>query len=357
VKKALIINEGYSNNLGDQAIKKAIESFFVKKGYRTSFLYLSNPAIKKLPKYTYLNTNPNVKIKKTFVNKLKSFLLFIYWYFKYKKIIIEELKKNDFDLVVIGGGQLIISSGSFALSGFSIAIFWYTFLAKRYSKAKIFIIGVGSSKKFNWFEKKLYTKSFKRIDRVRVRDSFSKQKLKEYFNVDSQLMPDIAFFGDDQNLDNGNIKKNNALIGVTNYDEVYRRYNQDNLTKKEYYDLLFDKYQEYKSKGYNTRVFYTTITDAIESEEFIKYIYQEYGIKIEIMNINNLEDLLSVLKDTDIVFSGRMHALILAMKNNCDIEAFLVSEKLKSFEKEYILNKSDVIKLREEISKELENYL
>lgn len=352
MKKALIINEGYSNNLGDQAINKSIKDIFIDNKYEVNFLFLSNPLINGLPKYDYLNSK-SLKVKKTFFNKLKSYLLFFYWYIKFGKLIKQQIQSNNYDIIAIGGGQLIISSGTFSLSSFSITLFWFTYLIKKYSNSKLYLISIGSSKKFNFFEKIILSKTLKRFNKIWVRDHFSKNILKTIFKKEVDLIPDIAFY--ETNNKKTTFKKNIALIGITSYKEVFLRYNSNKISKDVYYDEIYEIIKAYKQIDMTIKLFYTTITDAVESLNFQKYINKKHNIQINICNINNLTDLIIELEKSKHVYSGRMHALILGYKSNCEVKPYLISQKLKSFNQEYIVKSKNIKSIKKEIINKLTN--
>jgi len=355
MKKVLIINEGFSNNLGDQAINKSITDFFKSKGYITSFLYLSNPELTKLPNYTYLS-NATFKVKKrTLLDKVKTYFFFFYWLFKFKRTIINTLKKGNFDTIAIGGGQLIISSGTFALSGFSITLFWFSYLIKRYSKAKLYLVAVGASTSFNVFESYLFSKSLKRIDNIWVRDHFSKNILQEKFKINANLIPDIAFYSDKKER-NQRVKEEVALIGITNYKEVYQRYNKtESYSKFDYFSELHKVVQKYEEKKCQVKLFYTTIPDAQECLFFKDFLAFKFNKKIEICKTENLTDLVKQLDKTKYVYSGRMHALILGLKSKCEITPYIISQKLQSFDEKYAKGSISINEIQKEINQQLIN--
>jgi len=326
-KKVLIINEGYSDNLGDQAINNSLSLFFKENNYQVSFMYLSNPEITNKPNYKYLEGRN--KNKKTHIDKIKTFFLFFRWYFKFKKIIIKNIKAENYDLIVIGGGQLIISSGSYSLSSFSISLFWITYLIKKYSNSKIYLVGIGTSKKFNFFEKKLYYLVLKRVSHIFVRDEFSHKNLKNFFNIKSIIIPDIAFYGEwnDKKFKNSKI----FLLSLANYNEVFLRYNTKKISKKKYYENFYKIIQEKEKNNMMIKLFYTTKSDAIEMIEFKKYLKEKHNKTIQICKINTMSDLTNCFSKAHTVYSGRMHALILAYKQNCEVEIQTISQKLLSF--------------------------
>lgn len=353
MKKALIINEGYSNNLGDQSINQSITSLFKTKGYDTSFLYLSNPSLTKLPNYTYLSNVTNKTSEKSFLDKIKTYFVFFYWLFLFRKKIINILTEEKFDVVAIGGGQLIISSGNFSLSSFSITLFWFSLLIKRYSKAKLLLIAVGVSKNFNIFESFLLSKTLKRVETIWVRDVFSKKILKEKFNIYAKLIPDIAFF-DSSKKKKKKKKEELALVGITSYDEVFLRYNKNNkLSKEEYFKELYHIVLKYQKKAFQVKLFYTTITDAKECINFRVFLIEKYNKNIDICKIEDLSSLVSYLDKAKYVYSGRMHALILGLKSKCNVETYLISQKLQSFDEMYVNKTFSIDQVQKEINQQL----
>lgn len=350
MKKVLVINEGYSDNFGDQAIKKSIIELLKNENFDCDFIYLSDPRLTSIPIVNYQNFDQNKYKPKSFYEKIKTYLLFFYWYKINKKFIISVLKKENYQKVVIGGGQLIISSGSFSLSSFSIALFWITHLVKKHSKAQIFMVGVGTSKTFNFIEKWLYKRIFKNIEKITVRDPFSKNLLYNLFNVDSLLMPDVAFYNPSYNI--GIIhKKNIALLGITNFNEVFKRYNKTaKVSKNEYFELIEEVFLRYNEKYGVIKLFYTTKQDAEECFNFKKFMKLR-GKDIMICNLFTLKDLENELESASIVYSGRMHALILAKKLNCEIEVFEISQKLKTFKEEYYDSKVSMIEINQKLER------
>lgn len=344
MKSALIINEGFSHNLGDQAINKAMTSYFTDNNYQTAFVYLSKPNMLKLPNYDY--KQPVEKKKRSII---KPYFIFFYWFLINRKRLKNILTEKQYDIVVFGGGQLINGSGKKYPHSFAIAAYWLTLLIKKYTNAPIYFIAVGIGEKLNWIEKKLYEIALNRTETLFARDKFSVDSFVRYFNKHAILIPDIAFY-DKRDMDEKLEKKEIALIGITSFEEVYKRYNDSQYSKEDYFQDWYKKIVHYKEKRYDIKLFYTTILDAQECAAFKDYIYIKYNIELAISPINTLDDLLVELKSAKIVYSGRMHALILAKNYGCICEPYLISQKLKSFNYEYIQTK----RTAEELSQEVE---
>ncbi|MCB0456603.1 MAG: polysaccharide pyruvyl transferase family protein [Flavobacteriaceae bacterium] len=351
MKKVLIINEGYSDNFGDQAIKKAMVSLFQDRRFEADFLYFSKPSVQHLPSYRYAN---HVTKGASKPSKLKGLLYVLYWLRINKNIVASKLKENQYDMVVFGGGQLINTSGKIYPSAFATSLFWITKFIKKHSNAAVYLIAVGCANKFGYIEQYLYKKAIKKIDSIWVRDNFSNLALQEKFYRKAEVMPDIAFYKTKSHCLSEDKKENIALLGITSFQEVFLKYNKENpVTREGYYDQLFLKVQEYQKKGYHLLLFYTTLTDAAECKIFQQYVAEKHHLKINNAEIENIQDLENYLLKANVVFSARMHALILGMKYRCHVEPYLISEKLKSFNADYIQSDKTISELSDDIENTL----
>ena len=125
--KILTINEIYSDNIGDQAIADAMLLALNNKAdiieradysFRTDISYLLN--IKVMERLRFIKTLIPSNLK-------KMMSLIIKFPYAYK------FAKNKYDIAIIGGGQLILSNYSFAVSMF----LWVTTLKLFGTKIKI----------------------------------------------------------------------------------------------------------------------------------------------------------------------------------------------------------------------------
>ncbi|MAP55557.1 polysaccharide pyruvyl transferase family protein [Altibacter sp.] len=357
-KKALVINEGFSDNLGDQAIREAMIAMLSDRDFETEFLYLSKPSVRSLPSYAYSKAIVKKRKRNSLWSQIKGVLYVQYWSIKHKKQIQSILTKHSFDLIVIGGGQLINSAGTRAPSGFAIAINAVSYLIKKHTKAPIHLIGVGFSGNYNKLERTLYQKGMDRVDSIYVRDSFSKKICKEIFKRDSIVIPDVAFYTSEKVTAPNKVKKDLALIGITNFTEVFKKYNDDaSFTKADYFEALYKVSKEYRAKSLEVLLFYTTLTDASECREFQTFVKKEYNVQLSIASIASLQDLKRYLESASHVYSARMHALILGIKEHCEVQPFLISQKLRSFNEAYIQRSEPVSEYGKRIVSNLEPLL
>jgi polysaccharide pyruvyl transferase WcaK-like protein len=352
MNKVLIINEGYSNNLGDQAILDACSKFYEDKGYTTDFLYLSKPHLKALPQYDYKNTLSKKVQKNNLKFRIKAFLSIFYWYLINRKSIIEKLKSNNYAIISIGGGQLINTSGTSMPNNFAIALYWITYLIKKYANtSKVYFVAVGAATKFNSIEKFLYTRSLRKANRIWVRDEFSKKIIKETFDLDTILTHDIAFYvsrGFRVEVSQENI----VLVGIANYEEVVVRY-IEGKEKTTYFEDIWTNIVGLKKEGYVVKLLYTTVLDVNTLNDFNNFLTQRNEERLPLCNIETLGDLKSELSRASIVYSGRMHALILGLKYGCKVRPYLLSQKLASFNERYVLQNLEIGNISDDIESSL----
>ncbi|UFK94534.1 polysaccharide pyruvyl transferase family protein [Providencia rettgeri] len=318
----LIINEGNSDNLGDKAIKQSAVAFYTEENTNLSFSDYT-----KVNEIHICNDQSKSKGKRNFLKNLLPYKLrwLILNYSRVRKVA-----KKKYNLVSIGGGQLILSNETF-----SIALFTWISLLYLSGNKNIILLSVGVGDKFTFLDKLLFNFSLKRIQQIYVRDSRSEKNLKSNFNLDSIKTFDIAFFHA-----NKKIKSNEdySLLGVTDYN-VYIKYNPK-ITRDEYYNSWI-KIIKTIPQNSCIKLFYTTQSDYNECLIFQKYCQTQYNIKYDILPSRNLIELNEILIKAERVISGRMHALILAHNLNKHIITYPISSKLSAFNDEIILSKLD----------------
>lgn len=348
MKKILIVNEGYSDNLGDQEIFHSLKNLLNTIEYEVYFGYYSKPGQKEIKKHNYKKSIEEESLKDKLLNfrgyifikailYVKNIFIFFSWYFKNQREINKIINKHDYAYVIIGGGQLINTSSRYSPNMFAIISYSWSRIIKE-KNIKLLYMGIGVADKFNFLEHFFYKKALKKSEKIWVRDSFSNKKLSNLFNLNSEIIPDLVFSEKKSKIEE---KLNNALIGVFSFHEYVLKYNKAKHTRNDFYDIWVDKYFSYKKKGFNVKLFYTTKSDAKECYQFKEYLLNMYDEEVEISNIQNIDDLVRILSESKIIFSARMHALILGLKFHCKVEPYFISEKLRSFSKHYLEEKSN----------------
>ncbi|MCT4643191.1 MAG: polysaccharide pyruvyl transferase family protein [Bacteriovoracaceae bacterium] len=318
----LVVNESISDNLGDQLIHSSI----MRELERISnIIQISTCGYSKGGRtYPEINVFPSKKkqkipslLKKIVPSKIK-------WVLKNFFRVLKK-GKQKYDLVLIGGGQLILSNSSFAIS-----MYFWTFILKLFGNKKIVLLSVGCGDRFSTLDKVLFQKALSRVDFIYVRDEMSQRQLKKFFNQDSKLVVDMAYLYE---VEKKNLDDNDCIaLGITDF-EVYKRYNSIELTKEEYYESWLDLVHSSGVSINDVRLFYTTSRDREETISFSRYVSENYSLSLKIVETCTLDKLLEFIGQTKVVFSGRMHGLIAGVISNCKVVTYPISSKLREFER------------------------
>jgi polysaccharide pyruvyl transferase WcaK-like protein len=333
----LTLNEGGSDNLGDQAISKSL-----------SFLLEKNDCRVERCDFTggyYLN-DIHYTIKKKHKSALKSFIFNLFkrshfiiklvWLSRNISKIISVASKR-YDYAFIGGGQLILSNGIFPIAMF----LWVVVL--RFFKTNVFIVGVGVGNDFSGLNKFLFKISINLCESVLLRDKESINKMSEVFDIKAGFIPDLAFYY--SIVANGKevrfkTSEKSLIVGIIDY-SIYKRYSKEmsrNIkSEREYIEQWADEVMGMTDQITDVKLVVTSKEDLRCSRMLYDTLSsKDIGIRLELINFHmNLTDYFDLLKSSDIVFSARMHSLILAQSLGCKIVPWLVSKKLEFYIKEY----------------------
>lgn len=332
MKKVLLINEGGLGNLGDEAIRCSLEKLLKDANFDVSWASFSG--VKKT------KGTPAIQSKRAAVKSLKKLVkkvlpMELVWLLRTWTFFLKYLRRSEYDLILIGGGQLIQSNGAFGLG-----MFIWVYLFKKFHKKKVILVGVGAAEKFTALDKFLYGKSLKSVDEIYVRDRDSLSVLKNIFSVSSKLIPDIAFYISKIYKHSG-YKEKRALFCPVDYDFYTRKRDgaETGLNENEYLRYWEDQIIKYSNDNYQVKLFCTSErTDLPVAETLKRGVYDKHGIDIEVLDIHTLEELTREIAKSEVVVAARMHALIISYCYGCQVIPFKTSEKIKSFEEDYINN-------------------
>ncbi len=328
----MLINEGGLGNLGDEAIRLSLEKLL--KDTNCDVSWTSFSGLKKTNIATATQPEPAAA---GFLKKLvkKVLPMELRWFLRTWTSFLKHLRANEYDLVLIGGGQLIQSNGAFGLG-----MFIWVYLYKNFHKKKVVLIGVGAADKYTHFDKYLYSKSLRSVDAIYVRDRDSLSVLKNIFGVSSKLVPDIAFYISEI-YKYPSRKEKRALLCPVNYEFYKRKRNNSEvgLDENMYLQYWEDQILKYSNDNYQVKLFCTSKKSDLPAAEKLKQnLYDKHGIDVEVLDICTLEELTKEIARTEVVVAARMHALVISYCYGCQVIPFKTSEKIKSFEEEYINN-------------------
>ena len=346
---ALIINEGLSDNYGDQIIKDSIQYILESFDYKVNFEDLTRHSTNT----TSNNLNTFKKDNKKRLIPFKNILAKILWLYRnFKRLV--KASANEYDIVVIGGGQLLIPNGTFPF-----ALLMWSVLLNIKNNGKIILFGVGLQGDYKGINKLMLSYVLNSTKSIHVRDNMSIDILSNEFNRTSSLTYDVAFIYDEiYNVEKKESKsKYKYALGISSYD-VFKLYNLKNkfLDRDAYYESWLIKLNSVNDLK-ETVLFYSTNEDRNECLLFKDYIEQKYCMDLPLLENYLKDDFLKNIEKCNIVISGRMHSLIVAIVLKKRIIPYILSDKINEFTKIYNHNislssiRSDIkLKLKHAIS-------
>ena len=326
-QKILLLNQGHTTNYGDIAIHNTIETFLNEQNLETAFYPFWSEENVFGKKYN----NYSKKIKKMLFKY--SFIIDLF-----NKLSIKKHIKNihEFDSIVIGGGELISSH-----KGFNSSLKVWANLSQKYN-IPLYIIGVSGD--LNMSKKMLSRNknSLSKASLVCVRDHYSHKIFTDFYNVNTICMTDVVFAYNHliKKTSQPKTKKNELLFVHIEFNKTIKK-NLNLENENKYIKYLFNIMNKNLN---NTNI--VTITTSVKDDEklaekFYKYAKENNNndnITFNYQPYSNINEYIKLLNKSQKVISARMHALILALLNNCEISVIPFKEKLITFEKEYSKN-------------------
>lgn len=343
MKRVLLINQGKSENLGDKAIADTFKNVLMENECIVDFAGFSQTTDISM---SNIKTDVNHNLKSKLKRNIPSVLV---WLLKYKNSIKQEFYKvagkKEYDLVIIGGGQLIKTKSVFPY----VLLSWYSILRKHLD-CQIVLAGIGVDTSYTLIEKILYGKLLKKFDAIYVRDYKSQKVLKDKFNIKATYIPDIVFSYSKYNYTVLDVEKKKILVMIFSYNS-YINNTDEKISKEEYYKSWLNIIIDNLEPDLEVTLGYTTIGDKIETLEFANFLKTNAGFNFNVLDNDELISLTEHLKSTDKLISGRMHGMLLGLNYGCEIVPFVVSPKIETFKKEWIDSNYKI----EEVSNDIDN--
>lgn len=320
-KNILIISRCVTDNIGDLAISRAMKSLVEE--LTSANVYAADLRCEKL------NSNPFLRLKHKLYNMIARMgARELAWKVENRGLF-GVLNKVSFDLVLVGGGELVQSNGIFPMALDT----WTKLIKRKQPKAKIYLFGVGVTSHFSEKDRKHICQMLKRISGAVVRDQASKVNLFNLYGMEANVIPDVVYSMKTPEIDANTLEFKNrsgALYGVTNWGRIKK------------YGLYADSLETYFQKTLDAilaieggaDLFYTTRDDYCECLHFLHYA-KSRNVKLGIVEYCDLESLFKLLESKSFVYSPRMHGCILADLCGCKTEPILISPKMESYKDSY----------------------
>jgi len=341
--RILLINKGWSDNIGDQAIKYALEKMIASQGHSCEFADLTKPqnVTGKSRKNRFLVTAALKYLRKWVPDSVGQAA----WLLRHWPIFKKQFRNNHYDLVIIGGGQLILDNASFPL-----AVYLWMHLMKGLHRNKVVIYGVGASPALSGMDRMLYRSALKMADAVYLRDHESMAYILETFGITAHYTPDVVF-GISRHIPEQPCKGTNTLIAPPCFDVYQKAWRNDpNAMTRDAYEAFWEnKVMENLPVGGCAKLFYTAEQDIGQTQRLQDQLLWNQEIHVEIIRLGNLNDYTRELSHAGKVISGRMHALIIAFAFKKNLEVFPVSKKLTTFRDEYLNRGGDLEMIQDSV--------
>lgn len=343
MKRILLINQGHTDNIGDQAIDRVLSRFLEGRGYAVLHAEyedaVENRVKCKIDSY---------ELVPRLVRRLPKLMDF--WN---KKRILNLLRNiGEIDAAVIGGGELLAGWHKEFNSAF---VSWCTALHD--AGIPILVVGVSGSYRKSTADR--YASALSLCDYISVRDRKTQRIIQDSYDIKVDYAPDVVFsyrklFPD--RYRHGE-PSNNLCIPMKFYPSEFKRLGI--TTETDYVKYLCDQFCELKP--FLPVVVSSTVVSDTCYPAYIAKKMKEQGTNIRLEVGLSLERFIELLCTTGYLVSARMHACILGMLFDCRIRPICCSEKLEVFAKEYKDNKKlsatvdasfqGLIKLSEVLSK------
>ncbi|HDT0788465.1 TPA: polysaccharide pyruvyl transferase family protein [Klebsiella aerogenes] len=345
-KKVLIINENCSDNIGDHAINEGVKKLVLDNGFEPISVGFDAEFKKVTPKkinvdinwrakvrelkYRYISSNPVIKYTRWILNNNKR---------------MSQLNFNDFEFVIIGGGQLIQSGGTFP-----IALYQWVKKIKKH-RIPVYVLGVGCAEKFSYLDRFLIKIALSDTAAVYVREQQSIKKVNDFFDIKASYIPDLAYCLYPAKLNHKKIiSEKYVMVGSTSY-YVYTKNmkelgDENYKTLSDYISMWQDIIENEIISGEKVILLSTTKDDAFLNE----YIYHSERIKpysdsiLLVKDIPDLDEYLNHMSNIKKIYSGRMHSLILGHIFNCELKAVRLNKKIDYYMDEYSRDYPEVFK-------------
>ncbi len=337
-KTALIIAESFSDNVGDQAIAYAMRQALEDREYAVKNIDYTG----KLQK----SRNTSKPISNKFWRNLKHrlrLLIGFFWAIKNLPIIWDTAIKQ-YDLVIVGGGQLILDNSKFPLALY----LWIKLLGR--NNGNIYVVSCGVGESFCWIEKILIKKALRQSKGIYFRDIRSIENAQRNFGVNAKYCPDIAYYLSKNIPSKQNVNRAYVLgLSIIDY-RVYIRHASEMsispLSEADYINKWAENVVTHVRAGEHVALISTTEVDQRYSEEVFSKVQNTCGDKVSLYpKAENWNNFIIQLSSCDSLLSGRMHGLILAHISGVRPIPYLVNKKVEAFSDEYLSKSLDEILL------------
>lgn len=332
MKKALVISANMEDNLGDKLIYESLKKYLLANNldevdslnFRLQFYDLNKEQFTRGSKSESVGSK-FFSLKERIKDYRYLYIMLQVLFFMcrvpfYLKVVYPKIKHAD--IVIFGGGQLLMDSPKSILQALNI-LFYSCFC--RFSKKKLVILGVGIANRFHFSLTKVAIRHlFTTASSIMVRDVFSFHRAAAIFPNTKKL----KFSIDLAMLERDSLYKlvNNAKIGRLG------------ISTLPYYDVRYfpihdvDVYERYKSNLANLM----SLWNAKHEVKLIPTTNIDSEVSYEISKLDtvissSIDELYLAISTTDYFLATRMHSFIISVMLEKNAICMLWDSKVVGF--------------------------
>lgn len=321
--RILVLNECYSNNIGDQAIAEAFVISLSNLG--------NNVTVKDFSFRGQLENSVAAdrrwgRMRKAVPRPIKR----LHFLLRNIAFAVRESKK-EYDCAVIGGGQLILGDSNFPWA----MLLWVT--AMKFFGKRVYVLGVGAGEKFSTLEYYAYSLALRQTTKVILRDQNSIETVRKIFRVEASFCPDLVYSG--MATPTEVTARQKQCIVCIGAHSVHLRYADETtgvpLSLQQYLADWKRIVRTYLAEGYRVVLMATTQEDLEQSRELFCCLGDHDNVELLSVVPTHREFYRAALR-AEVLVSARMHALILGHIAGARIIPYFISKKITSFSSEYL---------------------
>lgn len=321
MSRILLLNQGHTDNIGDQAIDAVLSTFLRSRGFDVT----SAPYEEYVEGRIQLAFDGREILPRA-ARHMSA--LMDHWHRNRIRALLERMEDAEYiDAAVIGGGELLAASHRGFASAFPI---WCEELAKR--GIPVFVTGVSGDFRPGRSAKR-FAQALRTCAYISVRDLPTERMMHDDYGVDAVCHPDVVFSYTRIFPDTVHQLPHDASLCIPVHLNA-AGYNTLHLADENaYMDYMATELRSEKAADMPV-----IVTSTVSSEDYPEQVAQEFvarGLDAQARTGLELPAFIDLLNRTGFLLSGRMHACILGLQYGCDVHPIPYRAKLAAFASEY----------------------
>jgi polysaccharide pyruvyl transferase WcaK-like protein len=295
-----VVNRNKTNNLGDRLIGESL-----RQALETHNTVVQNEFVGVWPWISRLG----------YVATIASVVLSIFR---------KESIRRPPDLIIVGGGQLLLPTPRFlgAFSGWALLAYLYG--------VPLIAFSVGTEGRVSGVKRWIMTLNLAGCLRVKLRDEYSRALLISAGMRSYEIVPDVVYLSE-KIKDLGAVSKNGIYICLADYNGSVLKYSPE-ISKADYHELAVEKAKLEVTPNEPIVLFSSSESDYEELEQFKQLCLSRFSEQcINVWRPNNVMELIEGIGRARVIISARMHPLIVGQIAGGRIVALERNKKLANY--------------------------